>query len=125
MEIEKIRYYISYFETVHAETACRWEGSQKLKNGAFSMPFPVYETQFLDFIDDISSSDLMDVNYGGTLEEYGFEMNHELTKKIDTADLLCPTRALLRGTMGASNQRGHLSGTAETDRHSLDTVNIT
>ena len=54
MEIEKIRYYISYFETVHAETACRWEGSQKLKNGAFSMPFPVYETQFLDFIDDIS-----------------------------------------------------------------------
>ena len=42
MEIEKIRYYISYFETVHAETACRWEGSQKLKNGAFSMPFPVY-----------------------------------------------------------------------------------
>ena len=87
MEIEKIRNYISYFETIHAETACRWEGSQKLKNGVFSMPFPVYETQFLDFIDDISSSDLMDVNYGGTLEEYGLGMDNELTKKIDTADL--------------------------------------
>ena len=85
MEIEKIRNYISYFETIHAETACRWEGSQKLKNGAFSMPFPVYETQFLNFIDDVSNSDLMDVNYGGVLEEYGLEMNDELTKKIDTA----------------------------------------
>ena len=87
MEIEKIRNYISYFETVHAETACRWKGSQRLKNGAFSMPFPAYETQFLDFIDDVSNSDLMDVRYGDTLAEYGLGMNNELTKKIDTADL--------------------------------------
>ena len=87
MEIEKIRNYISYFETTHAETACRWEGSHELENGAFSMPFPAYETRFLDFIDDISNSGLMDVCYGNTLEEYGLEMNHELTKKIDTADL--------------------------------------
>ena len=86
MEIEKIRNYISYFETVNAETACRWEESIKLKNGTFSMPYPVYETQFLNFIDYVSNSDLMDVNYGGTLEEYGLEMNNELTKKIDTAD---------------------------------------
>ena len=31
MEIEKIRNYISYFETVNAETACRWEESKKLE----------------------------------------------------------------------------------------------
>ena len=87
MEIEKIRNYISYFETVNAETACRWEESRKLESGAFSMPFPVYDTHFLNFIDDVSNSDLMDVSYGDTLEEYGLGMNNELTKKIDTADL--------------------------------------
>lgn len=87
MEIEKIRNYISYFETVNAETACRWEESRKLESGAFSMPFPVYDSHFLNFIDDVSNSDLMDVSYGDTLEEYGLGMNNELTKKIDTADL--------------------------------------
>ena len=86
MEMEKIRNYISYFKTIHTETACRWEGSRKLESGFFSMPFPVYETQFLNFIDDVSNSDLMDVSYGDTLEEYGLEMNSELAKKIDTAD---------------------------------------
>lgn len=86
MEMEKIRNYISYFKTIHTETACRWEGSRKLESGSFSMPFPVYETQFLNFIDDVSNSDLMDVSYGDTLEEYGLEMNSELAKKIDTAD---------------------------------------
>ena len=86
IKLSKIRYYIFYFETVCAETACHWEGSRKLESGAFSMPYPVYETQFLNFIDDVSNSDLMDLNYGNTLEEYGLEMNHESTKKIDTAD---------------------------------------
>ena len=80
IKLSKIRYYIFYFETVCAETACHWEGSRKLESGAFSMPYPVYETQFLNFIDDVSNSDLMDLNYGNTLEEYGLEMN------IDTAD---------------------------------------
>lgn len=50
------------------------------------MPFPVYETQFLNFIDDVSNSALMDFSYGDTLEEYGLEMDNDLTKKIDTAD---------------------------------------
>ena len=86
MEMEKIRNYISYFKTIHTETACRWEGSRKLESGSFSMPFPVYDTHFLNFIDDVSNSDLMDVSYGDTLEEYGLGMNNELTKKIDTAD---------------------------------------
>ncbi len=36
MEIENIRNYISYFETIHIETACQWKGSQKLENGAFN-----------------------------------------------------------------------------------------
>ena len=94
MEIEKIRNYISYFETVHVETACHWEGSRKLEGGAFSIPFPVYETQFLNFIDDVSNSNLMDFSYGDTLKEYGFAMNKELTKKIDTADFRL-TKAIL------------------------------
>ena len=68
-------------------TGVRWEESRKLESGAFSMPFPVYDTHFLNFIDDVSNSDLMDVSYGDTLEEYGLGMNNELTKKIDTADL--------------------------------------
>lgn len=94
MEMEKIRNYISYFETVYAEATCCWEESRKLESGAFSMPFPVYETQFLNFIDDVSNSDLMDFSYGDTLEEYGLEMNSELAKKIDTADFKL-TRAIL------------------------------
>lgn len=86
MELEKIRKYISYFETISAETACRWEKSVKLADGSFSMPFPIYELKFLDFVDDISASSLMDFSYGNTLEEYGLEMNDELAKRIDTAD---------------------------------------
>ena len=86
MEIENIRKYISYFETMHVEIACQWKGSQKLKNGAFTMPFPVYETQFLNFIKDVSNSDLMDLTYKKNLEEYGFKSNNELVKAIDSAN---------------------------------------
>ena len=63
-----------------------WEKSVKLADGSFSMPFPIYEPKFLDFVDDISASSLMDFSYGNTLEEYGLEMNDELAKRIDTAD---------------------------------------
>ena len=86
MELERIRKYISYFETVSAETDCRWEKSVELADGSLSMPFPIYEPEFLDFVDDVSSSALMDFAYGNTLEEYGLEMNNELTTRIDTAD---------------------------------------
>ena len=86
MELERIRKYISYFETVSAETACRWEKSVELADGSFSMPFPIYEPEFLDFMDDVSASSLMDFAYGNTLEEYGLGMDDELTKRIDTAD---------------------------------------
>lgn len=86
MELEKIRKYISYFETVSADTACQWEKSVELADGSFSMPFPIYEPEFLDFVDDISASSLMDYSYGNTLEEFGLGMNNELTKRIETAD---------------------------------------
>ena len=86
MELEKIRKYISYFEAVSADTACRWEKSSELADGSLSMPFPIYEPEFLDFVDNVSASSLMDFAYGNTLEEYGLEMNNELTTRIDTAD---------------------------------------
>ncbi len=85
-EFGQIRGYIPYFEAVHVETAYRWEKSRKLEDGTFSMPYPVYEPQFLKFIDDVSNSNLIDFAYGDTLREYGLAMNNELTKKIDTAD---------------------------------------
>ncbi len=91
---KEIRNYIPYFESIDPDAACHWEGSKALKNGTFSMPFPVYETQFLDFIDNVSNSDLMDYSYGETLAEYGLEMNNDLAKKIDTADLKL-TKAIL------------------------------
>lgn len=94
MELEKIRKYISYFETVSAETACRWEKSVELADSSFSMPFPIYEPKFLDFVDDVSASSLMDFSYGNTLEEYGLEMNDELAKRIATADFNL-TKAIL------------------------------
>ena len=94
MELERIRKYISYFETVSAETACRWEKSVELADGSFSMPFPIYEPKFLDFVDDISASSLVDPSYGNTLEEYGLEMNDGLEKRIDTADFKL-TKAVL------------------------------
>lgn len=86
MELEKIRHYISYFETVRAEAAYRWEKGKKLKNGSYSVGFPVYQSKFLDFVDDVSRSNLMDCSYGETLREYGLKMDNGLAKEIDTAD---------------------------------------
>lgn len=94
MEIEKIRNYISYFQTVDAETACRWKEGKDLGNGCFSVGFPIYECKFLDFVDDVSRSSLMDCSYGNTLEEYGLEMDNGLAKKIDAADFKL-TKAIL------------------------------
>ena len=93
-EFERIRGYISYFEAVHVETAFRWEKSRKQENGVFSMPYPIYDPQFLKFIDDTSNSGLMDLAYGNTLQEYGLAMNNEVAKKIETADFKL-TKAIL------------------------------
>lgn len=94
MEFKKICDYISYFETLDVENACQWQKSELLKDGTYTMPYPIYENGVLQFTDDISRSDLMDYNYGETIQKYGFSMNDSLAKQIETADLSL-TKAIL------------------------------
>lgn len=84
---EKIYGYISYFESLDVENACQWQQGERLKDGSYTFGYPVYEDKFLQFIDDISRSNLMDISYGETLQKYGLEMNHGLAEQIETADL--------------------------------------
>ena len=84
---EKIYGYISYFETLDTENACQWQKGERLKDGSCTFGYPVYEDKFLQFIEDVSHSDLMDISYGETLQKYGLEMNNGLSEQIETADL--------------------------------------
>lgn len=91
---EKIRAYISYFETTDTKNPCRREGNRSVGNGVYTMSYPVYEDKLLQFIDDASNSGLMDYAYGATIQKYGLEMNDRLAGQIDTADLKL-TKAIL------------------------------
>ena len=84
--IEKIYSYISYFESLDAENACQWQKGERLKDGSCTVGYPVYEDEFLQFIEDVSRSNLMDISYGETIQKYGLEMNDGLAEQIETAD---------------------------------------
>ena len=80
---EKISPYLSYFEQI-------------IKEGRVTHTIPnlAGENTFLRFIDDASNSGLMDYAYLSTIRKYGLEVNDELAKQIDTADLEL-TKAIL------------------------------
>ena len=61
--------------------------SELLKDGSYSMAYPVYEDRLLQFIDDVSNSSLMDYIYVKTIQTYGLEMDDALANQIETADL--------------------------------------
>ena len=84
--IEKIYSYISYFESLNAENACQWQKGERLKDGSCTVGYPVYEDKFLQFIEDVSRSNLMDISYGETIQKYGLEMSDGLAEQIETAD---------------------------------------
>ena len=94
MDFKKITSYISYFEEESPDYSCQWEQSHPMENGAFTMPYPIYEDKLHQFINDVSNSELMDYAYGDTIQEYGLEQNNELRDHIDTADLKL-TKAIL------------------------------
>ena len=87
VEFQKLSDYISYFETIDAENACRWQKGKLLKDGSRTFGYPVYEDRLLQFIDDVSNSNLMDYAYSKTIQTYGLEMNDTLAEQIETADL--------------------------------------
>lgn len=87
VEFQKLSDYISYFETIAAENACRWQKGELLKDGSRTFGYPVYEDGLLQFIDDVSNSNLMDYAYSKTIQTYGLEMNDTLAEQIETADL--------------------------------------
>ena len=80
---EKISPYLSYFEQV-------------MEQGRVTHTTPrlAGEDTFLRFIDDASNSGLMDCAYLSTIRKYGLEVDDELAKQIDTADLEL-TKAIL------------------------------
>ena len=57
-----------------------------LKDDSYTVGYPVYEDKFLQFIEDVSRSNLMDISYGETIQKYGLEMNDGLAEQIETAD---------------------------------------
>ena len=84
---EKISKYIPYFETADAVVACRWKKSRKMEDGSFSMPYPVYENELLQFIDDASNSGLLDYAYIDTIKKHGYELNNSVANAIEIADI--------------------------------------
>lgn len=91
---QKILEYISYFENVSYDEACHWGGGEESGDGTITMGYPIYSRELKSFIYEVYKTDLFDINYGGTLEEYRLPMSHQLAGAIDTADIEL-TKAIL------------------------------
>lgn len=68
--------YMSYFETLSYDEACRRDGGG----------FPIYDKGLTDFIHEVYETDLLAADYIATLEDSGILISGTLDEAIDSAD---------------------------------------
>lgn len=79
--------YISYFEGADASTMFRFEGEGKTAEGPYTFSHPVYDQRFLEFIEAVYESGLIDIAYFSILNRYLTRSFHNVVELIEEANL--------------------------------------
>jgi len=99
--IQELCGYISYFENIDPESAIQWEGGQKLSDSTFTLSYPRYEKDFLEFIDAFYNGNLLVPNYTHVIEQKVPDwQTADKNKVVETADfelLMAILTACMRG----------------------------
>jgi len=101
--VQELCGYIPYFENINPESAAQWEGGQKLNDGTFTMSYPRYEKEFLEFIDAFYSGSLLELelNYANVIQQkvpdwHGAD-KHKVVETADFELLKAILTACIRG----------------------------
>lgn len=62
-DYERLIKHRAYLERASREGVCSWKESRKDERGAFIVPYPVYDKEFMDFINDFYCSGLKSQDY--------------------------------------------------------------
>ena len=79
--------YISYFEGADATSMFRFEGEGKTAEGPYTFSHPVYDQRFLEFIEEVYESGLIDIAYFSILNQYLTRSFNNVVEIIEEADL--------------------------------------
>lgn len=78
--------YISYFEGADDSSTFRFEGEGRTAEGSYTFSHPVYDQRFLEFIEEVYESGLIDIAYFSTLNQYLTKSFHDVVDVIEEAD---------------------------------------
>ena len=79
--------YSEYIRNLSVDDNCQWIGGTENEDGSISMSHPSYDSQFLDFINELYNTDLLDNDYLKTLENSERKIMGGLGKEINEADI--------------------------------------
>lgn len=78
--------YIAYFEETDASIRYCFEGEGRTSEGTYSFSHPVYDQRFLEFIESVYESGLIDIAYFTILNRHLTRSFHNMVEVIDEAD---------------------------------------
>jgi hypothetical protein len=78
--------YIAYFEESDASIRYCFEGEGRTSEGTYSFSHPVYDQRFLEFIEAVYESGLIDIAYFTILNRYLTRSFHNMEEVIEEAD---------------------------------------
>jgi hypothetical protein len=93
-KFERLYRYLSYFETLTEDKACRWIGGEKQGVGVFTMAYPEYDEPLKDFVKETYESDLLAPNYLEVMEKSGLHSPKDMVNALEKSDLQ-QTQAIL------------------------------
>ena len=71
MNTQELCSFISYFENIDPDKACQWKGGEKREDGVITMPYPIYEKEFMEFVETFYKSEI-------SLHDYQNELNQRV-----------------------------------------------
>jgi len=87
MDVKKLCSFITYFENIDPDKACRWVDMKKSEDGVITLPYPVYSDDFMKFIDAFYESGLSVSNYQDELSRRVPDWQTiDIQKVIETAE---------------------------------------
>ena len=84
---QKLFKYISYFENISVDEVCYWGGGKKNDDGVITIPYPIYNRELTDFINEVYKTDLIDYNYSKTIGNSKLPSSKEPIDFIADCDL--------------------------------------
>lgn len=85
--IEKLSYFIPYFEAATEESVCHWGGGEKQGENYYTMSYPIYDDTLEEFIQEFYKTNLMSYDYLNVIESRGLKDTNKINNAIDDADM--------------------------------------